>query len=204
MHIHTHSHEQHHEGHHEQMSTAAGLTMVLGRRRVVGYVLEQSGIGPGSVAVDVGSGPGSAARAAARLGAHVIAVEPSPAMRRLATRFTPRKLDGIDWEDGTAEHLPVADEMADAVWAIASAHHWSDVPAGLRECRRVLRPGGRLLVVEGRVRDGAKGLAGHGFTTLRAEDVAAAAFDAGLTNVGTEHVRLGAKEYVIISGRCDG
>jgi SAM-dependent methyltransferase len=195
--MHTHTHRQ---DHHEHMTTAAGLTMVLGRRGVVRYVVEQSGIGPGSVVVDVGSGPGSAARAAARSGAHVIAVDPSPAMRRLAARFTPKRIDGIDWNDGTAERLPVADATADAVWAIASAHHWSDVPAGLRECRRVLRLGGRLIVVEGRVDEDAKGLAGHGFTTLRGEDVAAAAFDAGFTNVESEHVRIGRRDYVVISG----
>jgi SAM-dependent methyltransferase len=205
MHTHTHTHSpgQGHEHGHEHFGTLVGLTMVLGRRRIVRHVLDESGIGPGSVVVDVGSGPGSAARAAASRGAHVIAVDPSASMRRLATRFTPRRLDGIDWEDGTAEHLPVADATADAVWAIASAHHWSDVPAGLRECRRVMRPGGRLMVVEGRVREGAKGLAAHGFTRLRAEDVAAAAFDAGFTNVASEPVRIGGKDYVIVSGRCD-
>jgi ubiquinone/menaquinone biosynthesis C-methylase UbiE len=43
-------------------------------------------------------------------------------------------------------------------------HHWADLDAGLREARRILKPGGRLVAIERLSRAGATGLASHGWT----------------------------------------
>jgi ubiquinone/menaquinone biosynthesis C-methylase UbiE len=50
--------------------------------------------------------------------------------------------------DGTAEALPVTDSSVDAVWSVNTMHHWSDLDRALKESARVLRPGGRLLLVD--------------------------------------------------------
>ena len=187
------------------METVNGLTLVVGRRRLVDWVAETAGVAPGSTVVDVGCGPGSAARAAANRGAHVIGVDPSPAMLRLAERFTPRRLAStIEYERGTAEHLPVPDAMADIVWAIASAHHFADIATALRECRRICTESGTVLVVERHVRPGARGHAAHGLTDEGAEETAGAAFDAGFANVRTETVALGRKRFVLVRAECEG
>ncbi|HSQ64317.1 MAG TPA: class I SAM-dependent methyltransferase [Polyangiaceae bacterium] len=50
--------------------------------------------------------------------------------------------------EGSALTLPFADESFDAVLSVASIKHWPDPALGLRECVRVLRPGGKLRVIE--------------------------------------------------------
>ena len=48
----------------------------------------------------------------------------------------------------TADRLPFADASFDAVVSSCSIKHWPDMAAGIAECRRVLRPGGTLAVLE--------------------------------------------------------
>ncbi|BBZ61300.1 class I SAM-dependent methyltransferase [Mycolicibacterium monacense] len=133
--------------------------------------------------VDVGCGPGTAARLAARRGARVTGVDPSDAMLRVARAVT-RRRTSVTWVRGGAEALPVPDASATVVWALATVHHWPDVGAALTEIRRVLSPGGRLLVVERQVQPGATGFASHGWTAQQAETFAALCRSAGLTDVG--------------------
>lgn len=51
-------------------------------------------------------------------------------------------------QQGSALELPFADASFDVVYSIASIKHWTDQAKGLRECVRVLKPGGRLLILE--------------------------------------------------------
>ena len=48
---------------------------------------------------------------------------------------------------GTAQHLPLPSSSVDRVFCINAIHHFPDKPAFLREARRILRPGGRMLTV---------------------------------------------------------
>jgi ubiquinone/menaquinone biosynthesis C-methylase UbiE len=134
----------------------------------------------------------------------VIGIDPSSKMLALAKRFTPSPLaESIHYQLGAAEDLPVPDGMADIVWAVGSAHHWRDVPTGLRECRRVCGPGAKLLVVERSVRPGARGHAAHGLTAERADAFAGQVFDAGFARVGTETIEVGRHRFVVVHGRLD-
>jgi ubiquinone/menaquinone biosynthesis C-methylase UbiE len=49
---------------------------------------------------------------------------------------------------GAAEHLPYLDDAFDLVVSTTSFDHWSDQRSGLRECARVLQPGGQLILVD--------------------------------------------------------
>jgi len=51
-------------------------------------------------------------------------------------------------EKSTAESLPFADAYFDGVVTRFSAHHWADVPAALREMRRVLHPQGKCVIID--------------------------------------------------------
>ena len=106
-------------------------------------------------------------------------------MLNLARRFT-RPGISIAWQEGTAEGLPLPDGAATVLWSISTVHHWPDVPAGLAEAHRVLRPGGRLLAIERRTRPGAKGLASHGWTDDQAAAFADLCRTAGFTDVRVE------------------
>jgi SAM-dependent methyltransferase len=59
-----------------------------------------------------------------------------------------RRLGNITTVQGMAEELPFPDAHFDRVISRYSAHHWHDVPAALRELRRVLKPGGQALLID--------------------------------------------------------
>lgn len=159
----------------------AGLTMVLGRAPAGHLAADLTGLAAGDHVVDVGCGPGAAARVAAKRGAKVTAVDPAVVMLNLA-RWTPGS-DDVDWVEGVAESLPLLDESADIVWSLATIHHWPDLEGGLVEAHRVLRPGGRLLGIERKTKPGAKGLASHGWTSDQAERFADDCRNAGFVDV---------------------
>ncbi|MGR5674699.1 class I SAM-dependent methyltransferase, partial [Escherichia coli] len=52
------------------------------------------------------------------------------------------------YRQGYVESLPFADNAFDIVISRYSAHHWHDVGAALREVNRILKPGGRLIVMD--------------------------------------------------------
>ena len=131
--------------------------------------------------VDVGCGPGNAVRTAARRGARALGVDPSRSMLRVARLIT--RDSAVRFAEGSAESLPAPAESATVVWALATVHHWRDVPQGLAEIARVLAPGGRLLAIERQCRAGATGFASHGWTAEQAESFAALCRSAGLVDV---------------------
>lgn len=105
---------------------------------------------PGERALDIGAGMGPGATLAAKRGARVVAVEPTPFLRTvLAARSRLFGNGGrIQVCDGSAERLPVDDDSIDVVWAVNSMHHWVDPDAAVLEIVRVLKPGARLVLVD--------------------------------------------------------
>ncbi|MFO7634514.1 MAG: class I SAM-dependent methyltransferase [Caldilinea sp.] len=97
--------------------------------------------------LDAGCGAGHTALALAPGVAHVTAVDISAAMlaqgRQLAHA---RGLRNVSFEIGDVEALTFADGSFDLVTSRYSAHHWPHPQQALREFRRVLRRGGRLLL----------------------------------------------------------
>jgi ubiquinone/menaquinone biosynthesis C-methylase UbiE len=161
------NHHASHAGFAGLSGLAAGLTMIVGRGAVGRLAADLTAVSPSDRVVDLGCGPGVAAREAARRGARVTGVDPAPVMLRLASRLTwPRST--ITWAEGAAEAIPLADDAATVLWSIATVHHWRDLDAGLREVARVLSAGGRLLVVERQSRPGATAHASHGWTDEQA------------------------------------
>jgi SAM-dependent methyltransferase len=96
-------------------------------------------IGPGRTVLDLAAGTGKLTRLLVPLGAQLVAVEPSAAMRAEFATVLPE----VPVHDGTAERIPLDDAAVDAV-VVAQAFHWFDAPRALGEIARVLRPGGGL------------------------------------------------------------
>jgi demethylmenaquinone methyltransferase/2-methoxy-6-polyprenyl-1,4-benzoquinol methylase len=99
---------------------------------------------PGDRVLDACCGTGDLAIAAAAAGAEVTGVDFSKPMLERARRKGP----GVDWIEGDALALPFEAGSFDAATVGFGARNLSDLEAGLRELRRVLRPGGRLAILE--------------------------------------------------------
>jgi demethylmenaquinone methyltransferase/2-methoxy-6-polyprenyl-1,4-benzoquinol methylase len=107
--------------------------------------LVRAGLAAGDRVVDVGIGTGLLARqACAVIGERgsLIGVDPSPGM------LAQVDLPGVDLRAGRAEEIPCATGEADFLSFGYAFRHVLDVDAALQEFMRVLRPGGRLLILE--------------------------------------------------------
>ena len=112
------------------------------RRRALG----SAGLQPGMQVIDVGTGTGLVAREAARLvgpRGSVLGVDPSAAMLANA-----RAMAGVRLAQGRAESIPAPDGAADFLCMGYALRHISDLSVAFREFERVLRPGGRLCLLE--------------------------------------------------------
>lgn len=178
-----------HHGHHPGFSGFRGLVAAVaftrGREPDAALAVRLAGLTAGDRLVDVGSGPGVAARRAASLGAEVVAVDPAPVMLRIGCLVNRAKR--LRYAHGSAQALPVADGWASVVWSLATVHHWPDIDGALAEVCRVLAPAGRLVVIERHVADGAHGLASHGWTPAQADAFAARCEACGLSPTIDQH-----------------
>jgi ubiquinone/menaquinone biosynthesis C-methylase UbiE len=100
-------------------------------------------VAPGDTVLDLGSGAGEFSAALLEAGAAPVAVDVAAEALRRARERVPG-LDARLWHAG--EPLPVEDNAVDLVWAGEVIEHVVDVAPWLSEVRRVLRPGGTLLL----------------------------------------------------------
>jgi SAM-dependent methyltransferase len=116
-----------------------------GRPGYAEEALDVVGLRPDAVVLDLAAGTGKLTRQLVARFGRVIAVEPDDEMRA-ANRWG-------EVVAGTAETIPLPDQAVDAVF-VAQAFHWFGGPEALREIERVLRPGGALVLLWNRVREG--------------------------------------------------
>ena len=104
------------------------------------------------------------------------------------------------------KRIPAADGSVDAIVAVNTMHHWLDVERGVAEIARVLRPGGRILLVDedfdnpshpeherfGSDHDHEH----HGFTAVDARQIADLLRAAGLTDVETLDRTIAARPVI--------
>jgi SAM-dependent methyltransferase len=112
---------------------------------IVGELLcETVDVMPGERAVDVACGSGTAALAAARRGAVVTGVDYVPALLERGRERAAAERLAVDWLEGDAEALPLADASFDIVLSTFGSMFAPDHARAAGELLRVCRPGGRI------------------------------------------------------------
>jgi demethylmenaquinone methyltransferase/2-methoxy-6-polyprenyl-1,4-benzoquinol methylase len=117
------------------------------------FTLDQSGVRPGQAVLDIAGGTGDlAGQFSKRVGKGGLVVL---ADINASMLFTGRDklldkglIDNLDYAQANAENLPFADESFDCITIAFGLRNVTDKDKALRSMNRVLRPGGRLLVLE--------------------------------------------------------
>ena len=116
------------------------------------WLCSETGLAPGALVADIGSGTGISAQSFLRLGCTVFAVEPNREMRAAAERFLGGN-PAFHSIEGTAEATTLANHNVDFVVA-AQAFHWFDPQKSRAEFTRILKRGGwTVLIWNGRRTD---------------------------------------------------
>jgi demethylmenaquinone methyltransferase / 2-methoxy-6-polyprenyl-1,4-benzoquinol methylase len=127
----------------DRLNRVVGLGM---GERYRGDALRRSGLAPGMTVLDVGCGTGVLGAHASRLVGPtgcVVALDPSRGMLDIA-----HGKRGLEAVQAAAERLPLADGSIDAVVMGYALRHLERLDPVFAEFARVLRPGGRLLMLE--------------------------------------------------------
>jgi len=99
--------------------------------------------------LDMGCGGGHASFAVEAYAKRVIAYDLSVDMLEVVRGTAEeRSLNNIETRQGSADSLPFADAIFDMVCTRFSAHHWRNLPQALAEAARVLKPGGRFIIID--------------------------------------------------------
>lgn len=112
------------------------------------YILDRLGELSGRRLLDVGAGLGEASVYFAKRGAEVTASDVSSGMLRFAGELAAHHGTRIGLVQAAADALPFPDGSFDIVYVANALHHVADVPAAVRELRRVLRPGGTFVSID--------------------------------------------------------
>jgi len=156
--------------------------------RAISYLLPHVDV------ADLGCGDGYLTIEAARWARKVIGVDRSPEMLERAKALgRRRKVSNIVWKRGELEKLPLADGSVDIAVLSQALHHAAEPATALAEAVRVLRPGGRLLVLDLRQHDQAwvTSALGDRWLGFKDADLKRMMADAGF---GQVEVRVGARK----------
>jgi len=111
------------------------------RRHEVAY-LHLLGVVSGGVLVEVGAGEGYGSALFARRAERVVALD----YDQLAISHLAAQYPDVEAVRGNLASIPIASQIADTVASLQVIEHVWDHPQFVRECARILKPGGQLLV----------------------------------------------------------
>jgi SAM-dependent methyltransferase len=113
------------------------------------WLVEATAARPDDQAIDLGAGAGHATLAIAPHVARVTASDPTPEMLSMAAQLaSQRGITNVSYVEARADSLPFPDASFDLAVSRFSIHHWPDPRGALREVARVLRPGGRVVLID--------------------------------------------------------
>ena len=137
----------------DRQSDRYGKSHILADTQDVAAALAGLAVPPGGTALDVATGGGHTALYLARLGWRVTAGDIAPRMLENARRLVEEAGLALDTKLFPAEAMPFGDRSFDLVTVRVAPHHFSSPEKFVAEVARVLKPGGRFLLIDGSVPD---------------------------------------------------
>jgi SAM-dependent methyltransferase len=168
------------------------------------WIVDLLDVRPTDRVLEVGCGPGVAlAILAERAPAGFVAgIDPSRAMIEQAARRAGDAVrqGAVEVRLGSADRIPYPDEAFTRACSIHTLYFWPSVEAGLHELRRVLAPGGRLVLGVRMRREGVGRLSAsrYGLTAEHVADVEQTLQAAGFDNVSTRQQQMGYQSMLAI------
>ena len=120
------------------------LIYTIGAAKRVQVMSEHVDIRSEDVILDIGGNTGKVTEAYSNNCKEVIVLEP----KRNVVEYGKSRRPNIKFVEGEAENIPLPDAYFDKVVASASFHHFSDHDKALEEMKRVLKPDGKIIILE--------------------------------------------------------
>jgi len=162
------------------VGSLAGVAMAMEHKKLHKEVVHRLSLGPSDRVLEIGFGPGTAIKLASAQASFVAGIDPSKEMVAQATRRNRAAIRSgrVEVLRASAEAIPFPNDSFSVTFEVNSFSHWAGPEVGLKQIFRVLRPGGRLLMVLRNGHSGmgaevqrlAEGLAETGFKAIRFEE----------------------------------
>jgi len=120
------------------------FTYTIGATKRIQVMSQHIDIRPSDILLDIGGNTGKITQAYSNNCKEVVVLEP----KRNVIEYGRSHRPNIKFVEGGAESIPLPDEYFDKVVASASFHHFSDQDKALEEMKRVLKPDGKIIIVE--------------------------------------------------------
>lgn len=131
--------------------------MNIGHSRLTQWGLNHISINKDDTILDIGCGGGRTVNTLAKIAAEgkVYGIDYSEVSVAVSTSKNKRLIDAgrVKILHASVDSLPFSDDMFNLVIAVESCHFWPDLVNNLKEIRRVLKPGGSVIIVNGIYRD---------------------------------------------------
>jgi len=183
--------------------------MNLGHAGMTDWALQQIATPKDAAILDVGCGGGRTVSRLATMApeGRIVGIDYSPTSVAVSreTNADAIKSGRVRIEHGSVAALPFADCTFDLVTAVETHYYWPDLPANLREVRRVLKPGGTFALIAETYRGGPFGLLYAivmpllGAAFLSDEQHRELLSQSGFMDVETKHVS--GKNWILAMGR---
>jgi ubiquinone/menaquinone biosynthesis C-methylase UbiE len=112
---------------------------------LIDYLYKDIGVSKNSIIADIGSGTGKLSKQLLLSGSCVYCIEPNHDMRGVAERDL-SNFSNFMSVNGTAESTTLQDSSVDFI-TVGTAFHWFDIEQFRKECRRILKPKGKVILV---------------------------------------------------------